>query len=118
MKGVPRMTRVNELIKRELADLIKKYVECGSSCLISVAQVIVAPDLRTAKVFVSILGKNSDDEKNEVMKKIENKRVIIQEQMSNHVILKYTPVLSFILDKKIEAGDRVLSIIQEMEENI
>jgi ribosome-binding factor A len=116
MKGVPRMTRVNELLKRELADLIKKNVEYSSDCLVSVSDVNVAPNLRHAKVSISILGRDDDAEKMKILKKIEKKRNIIQDQMSNHVILKYTPVLEFKLDKKIEAGDRVLAILQEMEE--
>jgi ribosome-binding factor A len=116
MSGVPRMTRVNELLKRELADLIKKNVEYSSDCLVSVTEVSVAPNLRHAKVLVSILGKDTDSEKMKILKKIENKRYIIQNQMSNHVVLKYTPVLEFRLDKKVEAGDRVLAILQKMEE--
>ena len=116
MKGVPRMIRVNELLKRELADLIKKYVVYSTDCLVTVTDVNTDPDLRHAKVSISILGKDSDGEKMKILNKIEKKRAIIQKQMSNHVILKYTPVLEFKLDKKIEAGDRVLAILQKMEE--
>ena len=116
MGAVPRMTRVNELLKRELADLIKKNVEYSSDCLVSVTEVSVAPSLRHAKVLISILGKDEDSEKMKILKKIEGKRHVIQDQMSNNVILKYTPVLEFRLDKKVEAGDRVLAIIQKMEE--
>ena len=116
MKGISRMTRVNELLKREIADLIKKYVEYGTNCIVSVTEVDVAPSLRNAKVFVSILGVD-DTSKQEIMKKIEKKRKLIQEQMSNHVVLKYTPVLSFKLDLRVEAGDNVLAILQELEQD-
>jgi ribosome-binding factor A len=115
MSTVPRMTRVNELLKRELADLIRKNVEYSRDCLVTVTEVQTTPDLRHAKVFISILGKTTEEEKKDILKKIGDKRSVIQEQMSSHVTLKYTPVLEFKLDTRIEAGDKVLAILQELE---
>lgn len=116
MSTVPRMTRVNELLKRELADLIKKNVEYSGDCLVTITEVDTTPDLRHAKVFISILGKNNDDEKQDILRKIIDKRGLLQNLMSSHVTLKYTPVLDFKLDSRIEKGDKVLAILQELEE--
>ena len=115
MSTVPRMTRVNELLKRELADLIKKNIEYNRNYLVTITEVKTTPDLRHAKVFVSIMGGDNETEKKEILKKIEKKRSLIQNHMSSHVVLKYTPVLTFMLDKRLEEGDKVLGIMQELE---
>ena len=113
MKSSPRIIRVNELLKREIGDLIEKYIEHKMGCLISVTNVDAAPDLRSAKVHISILG--SDDSKQELMEILKGKRAFIQKQVSKHVTLKYTPVLEFLYDKRIENGDNVLAILNELE---
>ena len=114
MKSAPRMTRVNALLKREIADSIEKYVEHRKDCLISVTEVNTTPDLRQAKVHISILASNNDVKK-EVMHKLQSKRTLIQQQISSHITLKYTPVLEFKYDKRIENGDKVLALLNELD---
>ena len=65
MKSAPRITRVNELLKREIANLIEKYIEHKKDCLISVTEVNTTPDLRQAKVHISILGDNNMKKRND-----------------------------------------------------
>ena len=113
MKSAPRMTRVNELLKREIADLIEKYIEHEKNCLISVIEVHTAPDLKEAKVHISILGNN--DIRKKMMSLLQKKRVFIQQLVARHVVLKYTPVLKFQYDSRIEKGDNVLMILNQME---
>ena len=50
------------------------------------------------------------------MKKLYKLRSDIQHEVSRHVILKYTPVLQFVRDNNMEQGDRVLSLLQELED--
>lgn len=57
-----RMLRVNELLKREIADLLERVDFSMENCLVSISEVQTSPDLRHAKVHVSILG--GDDEMN------------------------------------------------------
>lgn len=114
MKNKPdRITRVNELIKREIADLLERK-EFNSTCLISVTEVKTSPDLRHAKIYFSFLGGDKEVHEN-AMKFLKQNRVDLQQSMSHDVTLKYTPVLEFIFDKKYEEADRVLSIIDELE---
>ena len=113
-KSAPRMTRVNELLKREIADLIEKYIEHRKGCLISVTEVKTTPDLRQAKVHISILG--GENEKKELMSNLQKKRTFIQQQASRHITLKYTPVIDFVYDKRIESGDKVLAILNQLED--
>ena len=51
-----RMLRVNELLKREIADLLERVDFSLENCLVSVSEVDTSPDLRHAKVHISVLG--------------------------------------------------------------
>jgi len=113
MKDFNRIDRVNALLKREIADILEKDLEHMEGCLVSVTEVKTSPDLRTAKVLLSILG--NDEVKNKVLKSIFKKKSYIQNKVVSAVKLKYTPVLNIEIDKSVEAGDRVLSIINEIE---
>ena len=114
--SVDRIARVNEILKREIAGIIEKRGMNESSYLISVTKVHCSSCLKNAAVYISILGATKEQEQG-VIKELLRARPDIQRSMSKHVILKYTPVLHFITDKNLEDGDRVLSVIREMEEN-
>jgi ribosome-binding factor A len=109
-----RILRVNELLKREIADLLERVDFRMENTLVSVSEVDVAPDLRTAKVHISVLG-GDDETKNKIMKFLRTNRVILQKKIARDITLKYTPVLTFINDSRMEKGDRVLAILEEME---
>ena len=110
-----RIARVNELLKREIADVIEKYSLNEGGVLVSVTRVHASESLRNATVYVSIFG--ADQEKSEaILKKLYKLKPEIQQQVSRHVILKYTPVLQFVRDTNLEDGDRVLALIRELEE--
>ena len=115
MKKYSRMSRVNELLKQEIADAIEKKIEHKKDCLISVTEVDTTQDLKQAKVYISIIG--AEASRRVVFRALEKSRVFLQQSIAHDVKLKYTPVLEFVFDKRIEAGDRVLSIIKELETN-
>lgn len=110
-----RIARVNELLKREIAHVIERYGLNAGGILVSVTKVHASESLRNATVYVSIFG--ADEAKGEeVIKSLVKLKGEIQHQVSRHVILKYTPVLHFVRDNNLEEGDKVLSILRELEE--
>ncbi len=106
-----RLLRVNELLKRELSSLLVREMTF-EDLLVTVHQVDVTPDLKSAHVYISVLGANG---RNQVIPKLEASRAALQADLSKHVVLKYTPHLIFHLDDSIERGSRVLEILQEIE---
>lgn len=106
-----RLLRVNELLKRELSALLVREITF-ENLLVTVNQVDVTPDLKSAHVYISILGSEG---RKEVLPKLEANRAALQADLSKHVVLKYTPHLVFHLDDSIERGSRVLEILQEIE---
>lgn len=107
-----RLPRVNELIKRELGDLLSRELTFPAK-LVTIQQVDVTPDLKHAHVFVSIIG--TDDEARASMAKLHDARAQLQHAMSRRVVLKYTPHLHFKLDIAAGRGDRVLQLLSEIE---
>jgi ribosome-binding factor A len=111
-----RIARVNEILKREIADLIEKRGISRGGVLVSVTKVHASDCLRNAGVYISIFGANAERTA-EILRELNKLRPEIQRNVAKHVILKYTPVLHFIHDTNLEEGDKVLSIIKELEEN-
>jgi ribosome-binding factor A len=114
MKESLRMSRVNELLQREIADLLEKMIERHRGILVSVTEVVTTPDLKHAKVYISILG--NEEQKQNYFREVEKHRILIQSAIASHIKLKYTPVLDFVLDNRIEKANKVLSIINELEQ--
>ena len=107
-----RLLRVNELLKRELSSLLVREMSFDD-LLVTVNQVDVTPDLKSAHVYISVLGEIGREQ---VIPMLEEHRTMLQAELSRHVVLKYTPHLLFHLDDSIERGSRVLEILEEIEE--
>ena len=115
--SVDRIVRVNELLKRVLADLMETIaLNEENGCIISITRVDCASNLKSAQVYVSILGAKDDEAEMRVIRRLIDRKAEIQTLVSREVILKYTPVLQFILDKSVSEGDRVLDLLRQMED--
>jgi ribosome-binding factor A len=108
-----RHERVRELLKREIGEAIRREFHVNEAGLISVNDVDVAGDLKSAVVFISIFG-NAEQQKRGLQLLTEN-RVRIQGLVARSVVLKYTPTLKFMFDDSLVRGNRVLQIIEELE---
>lgn len=113
--GIPRLVRVNELLKREIAeDLYRNFAMTDfDAAALTVTRVECAADLRDANVFVSIFG--HEDERDRMISYLNHHRQEVIRLMIKRVKLKYTPRLHFILDESLEGGDHILSLLADME---
>jgi len=109
-----RQQRVRELLKRTVGEILRRELDSESCGIITVNDVGMANDLHSAMVFVSVLG--SDEQKRTAAKRLKSERSRIQYMLGREVVLKYTPRIKFELDDAIEAGNRVMSILEEMEQ--
>ena len=115
--SVDRIVRINELLKRVLADLMETLgfnEEQGR--IISITRVDCASNLNSASVYVSILGAKNEEEEARIIRRLIERKSEIQALMMQEIILKYTPVLQFILDHSVADGDRVLDLLRHMED--
>ena len=111
---VDRLTRVNELVKRLLAEEINRDLLPASGMLVSVTGVNTSVDLRNATVYISIFGGRAS-EKEAVMQELDRRRTAFQRSIAGKLAFKHTPVLYFKRDLRQEQGDRVLAILNEAE---
>ena len=113
--AVDRITRVNELLRREIGEVLFQVLsgdEIDLSC-VAVTQVAVSRDLRNARVLVSIFG--HEDERDRMLSRLRHKRVQIQGRLNRDLYLRYTPRLAFELDTSVEQGDRMLALLNRIE---
>ena len=114
MSGV-RHERVRELLKRELGEAIRREFSNANVGLITVNDLDLAGDLKSAVVYVSILG-NADQQKMG-LQRLNEQRIRLQGLVAKAVVLKHTPLLKFAVDDSINRGNRVLQIIEELEKH-
>ncbi len=108
-----RHERVRELLKREIGEAIRREFNVSEAGLISVNDVDVAGDLKSAAVFISIFGNAAQQKRG--IQLLDEHRARIQGLVARAVVLKYTPTLKFLFDDSIVRGNRVLQIIEELE---
>jgi ribosome-binding factor A len=108
-----RLLRVRELLKREIGQVIRRELPASQAGIVTVNDVDVTGDLKSAIVFISIFG-NADQQKRGIQALNEH-RVRIQGLVGKAVVLKFTPTLKFVFDDSIVRGNRVLQIIEELE---
>ena len=109
-----RHMRVRELLKRELNEIFRREfpVELG---IVSVTEVGVSNDLHSAKVFVSSIGDDKSQQK--AFRTVRKSAGKIQFELGQIVALRYTPKLKFVMDDAYNRGDRVLKILDEIEQD-
>ncbi len=110
-----RIERVNVLLQREISDLLRREVnDPRVSGVVSITEVDVSPDLRNAKVYVSVLG--SDEEKASTFEGLKAASHFLHRELRGRVTMRRIPQLTFIQDRSMESGARMLSILEETSE--
>jgi len=99
-----------------MSDLINRFsIAPSPSVLVSVTEVRTSVDLRNATVSVSVF--NGDNIINrQVLENLNSARKDFQSAMARSLGFKHTPVLTFRIDKRVAAGDRVLALLDEMQQ--
>ncbi len=107
-----RTTRVNELLQREISDILRKRYQ-SEAVAITISEVRVAPDLRDGRVFVAIVG--SEEMRAEKFRWLKKQAPAIREEIGRRVVLKYLPKFEYRLDDSTARGVRVLQLLDEID---
>ncbi len=109
-----RLTRINELLRREIAALLFREMTGTSFDLaaVTITRAEISSNLRHARIGVSVRG--NDETARRTFSLLQLHRPAIQKQLRDHVILKYTPVLHFERDESVSEGDRILHILDRL----
>lgn len=104
-----RMRRVNEVIREVLGAAISTDLKDPRIGFVTVTDVDTAPDLRAARVYVSVLG--SEAEREETLAGLESAHGFLQSRIGDELRMKRTPTLTFSYDETIERGVRMSQML-------
>jgi ribosome-binding factor A len=107
-----RAEKVGSLIKEEISVIIQRSLSEPSNGFITVTDVRMSPDLRIAKVYVSIFS--PPDVKEKTLKMIEAKKKEIRSLIGSRIRLKFTPEIHFYLDETLDRVETIDNLIKKI----
>lgn len=107
-----RITRVNELVKREISNIIHTHLR-DEAVNITITDVDVAPDLRNARIYFSVFGDNI--KLRQAISLLSKNKKEIKHLLGKVVTLKYLPHLEFIVDPSIKKGVELIEYMDEVD---
>src|ERR1700720_490366 len=108
----PRAKRLGEQIQRELTELLRRDVKDERIGNVTITAVNVTCDLRTARVYYLVFGKQGPDPK--VQQGLTSAAGFLRNALSKSLMIRYTPTLTFELDTSIEHGVRLTQLIDSV----
>jgi ribosome-binding factor A len=109
-----RVERVGALLKSEISTFITQRMNDPALGFVTVTEVVPAPDLRSAKVYVSVMG--DLETQHRALKVLERARKHIQAAVAQRVILRNFPVFSFHLDDRVKRSIRISQLLKRASE--
>jgi ribosome-binding factor A len=114
-KNSVKNIRINSEVQREMSSIIREDLKDPRiHPMTSVMAVEVTPDLKFAKIFVSVLG--NDEEKEKTMEGLKKSASFARHQLAKRMNLRNTPELTFVLDTSIEYGVTMSKKIDKLKE--
>jgi ribosome-binding factor A len=114
MPNPHRQEKLGELIAVETSDLLRTRMKDPRIGFASITHVEVSGDLRHAKIFVSVMG--SEEEQNDTMKALKHAAGFLRHELAGRLVLRFMPELVFKLDTSIVQGARILELINKSEQ--
>jgi len=115
-KNSVKNTRINEEVTRELSRILHDEIKDPRiASMTSVISAEVAPDLKTCKVYISVLG--DEKEQQDTIKGLMSASSYIRRQLAGRLNLRNTPELKFELNQSIEYGIHMSQLIDEVQKN-
>ncbi len=108
-----RQRRVGELLKEELSILLQREARDPRLEDVTVTDVEISPDLRHARVYVSVIG--DQQAKAKALKGLEHATGFLKRQLAARVTLRRIPDLTFHLDESMERGQRIMELLHQIE---
>ena len=113
-KNSIKNTRINGEVQRELSNIIRELKDPRIGIMTTVTAVEVAPDFKTCKAFISVLG--DEQAKADTMAGLKSAAGFIRRELARTVNLRNTPEIRFIMDESIEYGMKMDKLIKEINE--
>ena len=106
-----RMRRVNEAVREVVSARIAEGLRDPRIGFVTVTAVETSPDLRHARVYVSVLG--SGEERSATLAGLESAHGVLQQAVASELRMKRTPTLQFVFDESIDRGMRINELLDD-----
>jgi ribosome-binding factor A len=110
--SVRRRQQVGSILRDEISAVVRRQVKDPRVGFATITEVEMSPDMRHAKVFVSVLG--TQEEQHKTLEAMESARGFIARQVGPKLRLRYIPQLSFVLDNSMEHAERISRLLNQM----
>jgi ribosome-binding factor A len=108
-----RVDRINGLLRQELSLLISRHLKDPRiGGVISVTQVKTSADLRSARVYISVMG--DEAEKQGTLQGIQSASSFLRRELRERLALRYVPFMKFELDESMEDAENLLRIMDQL----
>jgi ribosome-binding factor A len=107
----PRMRRINEVLREVIGAAIATDLGDPRIGFVTVTSVDTSPDLRTAKVHVSVLG--DEEARESALAGLRSSHGVLQAKIAAETRMKRTPTLSFHYDPTVEQGMRISQLLEQ-----
>lgn len=107
-----RQERISEFLKEQISQVILHKLSDPRLGFVTVTKVETAPDIKSAKVYISVLG--DDAVVRRTMRGLENSKGYIQAEVASKLSTRYSPVFSFYLDSSLKQSLHISKLLSEV----
>ena len=117
MANSRRVSRVASLIKREVSQMLLNGIKDDrvGAGMVSITDVDLSGDLQHAKIFVSIYG--TEEAREETMDGLRSSEAFVRKELGHRIRLRRTPEVTFLEDRSLERGDKMVHLLNEISRN-
>lgn len=109
-----RVTRVNELLQREIGEQLRRHFGGSESVRITISEVDTSADLRRCRIYYSVIGDTQTIVDAEAFFRRIGKE--LRERVMKRVVLKYFPRFEFIYDPSMERGANLVELMDQLDD--
>lgn len=107
-----RIQRVNQLIKKELSQIILREIEFSPGILVTVTRVETTPNLIEAKIFISVMP---EEKTLDALKALNQNIYELQQKINKRLNMRPVPRINFVEEKKTKEASRIEEILEELK---
>lgn len=110
-----RMEKVASLVKHELSTVLQREFSEVTTSFVTVTEVRMTADLKTARVYVSVFG--DTETKKKTMQQLDEEKAHIRSALGSHIRLKFTPSLEFFIDDTLDQAEAIDNLLKRIHRN-
>jgi ribosome-binding factor A len=110
-----RQEKVEELLKAEISEILQRELKDPRLGFVTVTEVEVSPDLRHARVFVSVMG--DERAREESLEGLKSAAGFVRGELGRRLTMRVTPEIEFRIDSSIEQGARIFELLEQIRKD-